>query len=318
MTRLIDLSYCRFLMSLAGRSLLDISDLSREELLFLLNQTKTYKKTQVSKDGVAFSRQSVALLFFEPSTRTRLSFETAAHRLGLSTINLEEPNSSAKKGETIFDTARNIDAMRPLAMVIRHSGSGIPGQVSRLVNVPVINAGDGFHAHPTQALLDAFTIYEAFNEFKGLRVVIIGDIAHSRVARSNIQALRMLGAQVSVCAPPTLLPPQVEKLGVGVSYDLDDCIHDADVVMCLRLQMERQNSFQVPTLTEFTKRFGLTLERLEKIKETALILHPGPINRGVEMMSVALRDPRCRVIQQVENGVLIRTVLLSEILGVAR
>jgi aspartate carbamoyltransferase catalytic subunit len=304
--------------TLLGRSLLDIPDLSRDEIISLLQKTKSLKEKSGSNlpQLNAVSGKSVALIFFEPSTRTRTSFEMAAFRLGLRVLNLAADTSSAKKGETIYDTALNIEALRPHAMVIRHSGSGIPMQISKLVKTPVINAGDGFHAHPTQALLDAFTIWENFGKFEGLNVTILGDIAHSRVARSNIHLLRKMGAHVTVCGPPTLIPPLAEELGVKVSFNIDECLPKTDVLMALRMQMERQNSFQVPSMKEYTTRYGINEERLGKLKSEALILHPGPVNRGVELMSVALRDSRARVIEQVQNGVLVRAVLLSEILGV--
>ena len=305
-------------MNLQGRSLIDISDLSREEVLFLLQKVKAFKENS-KKDfpQIQGATKSVALIFFEPSTRTRTSFEMAAFRLGLRVLNLDAGSSSAQKGETIFDTARNIEALCPHAMVIRHSGSGIPLQISKLVKIPVINAGDGFHAHPTQALLDAFTIQEKLGDLSGKNILIIGDIAHSRVARSNILLLRMLGAKIRVCGPPTLIPPLATELGVEVTDNLDKNLEWANVVMALRMQMERQMSFQVPSLKEYTTRFGITQERLAKIRSDAIILHPGPVNRGIELMSVALRDPRCQVIEQVQNGVLVRAVLLSEFLGVS-
>ena len=300
-------------MSLVRRSLIDTPDLSRDEIIFLFDETR---KLKGSTENRPLTHKSVALIFFEASTRTRTSFEMAAFRLGLRVLNLEATASSAQKGETIFDTARNIEALSPDAMVIRHSGSGIPAQISKLVKIPVINAGDGFHAHPTQALLDGFTIREKFGKIEGLKVLILGDIAHSRVARSNIHLLRMFGAKVTVCGPPTLIPPLATELGVEVKYNLDEVLHQMDVVMVLRMQMERQNSFQIPSLKEYTNRYGITAERLAKIKSDAVIMHPGPVNRGVEMMSVALRDPRCQVMDQVRNGVWLRTVLLREILGV--
>jgi len=240
----------------------------------------------------------------------------ASFRLGLRVLNLDAGSSSAQKGETIFDTARNVEALSPHGMVIRHSGSGIPLQISKLVKVPVINAGDGFHAHPTQALLDAFTIREKFGKVEGLKILIVGDMAHSRVARSNILLLRMLGAKIRVCGPPTLIPPLATELGIEVTDRLDENLGWADVVMALRMQMERQTSFQVPSLKEYTTRFGITQERLAMIKPESIILHPGPVNRGIELMSVALRDPRCQVMEQVRNGVLLRSTLLSEILGI--
>jgi aspartate carbamoyltransferase catalytic subunit len=306
-------------MDLKNRSLLDISDLAKDEVLFLLNETKKAKKSfnKTAAFVSPLSGKSVAMLFFEASTRTRTSFEMAAFRLGLRVLNLDATISSTQKGETIFDTARNINALSPHGMIIRHTGSGVPMQVSKLVKIPVINAGDGFHAHPTQALLDAFTISEEFGELKGLKVLIVGDIAHSRVARSNILLLRMFGARVTVCGPPTLIPPFASELGVEVRHNLDECVGEADVVMLLRMQLERQMSFQVPSLKEYTTRYGLTSERVLRVKEKAIIMHPGPVNRGIEITSSGLRDPRARVLDQVENGVLMRTVLLSKFLGVS-
>jgi aspartate carbamoyltransferase catalytic subunit len=304
-------------MDLKGRSLLDVSDLTKDEILFLLYETKTAKKRFNRESPTAqLNGKSIALLFFEASTRTRTSFEMAAFRLGFRVLNLDVSSSSSQKGETIFDTARNINALSPHALIIRHSGSGVPLQISKIVSLPIINAGDGFHAHPTQALLDAFTMYEEFGEFKGLKVLIIGDIAHSRVARSNIILLKMLGAHVTVCGPPTLIPPFASELGVKVSDRLDECVGKADVVMCLRMQMERQTSFQVPSIKEYTTRYGLTQERVSKIQDKAIIMHPGPVNRGIEITSGGLIDERSRVLNQVENGVLMRAVILSELLGI--
>ncbi len=305
-------------MSLLGRSILDVSDLSSQEVFFLFDQTKKLKASPPSSPQLENLSKSVALMFFEPSTRTRSSFEMAAFKLGLRVLNLSVSESSVTKGETVFDTAQNIEAMKPDAMVIRHGGSGIPLQISKLVKIPIINAGDGFHAHPTQGFLDAFTIWEKFGEFKGLQVLIIGDIAHSRVARSNIKLLQMLGAEIKVCGPPTLIPPLASELGVKVDYNLDDAIKNADVVMALRMQMERQSSFQVPSLKEYSTLYGLTAERLKSVKKEAIILHPGPVNRGVEVVSSVLRDPRSKVMEQVHNGLLIRAVLLSEVMGVKR
>lgn len=302
-------------MDFERRSLLDVSDLSKEEILFFISETARVKKTP-SQKFLPPSDKTVALLFFEPSTRTQKSFEMAAIKLGLRSLSFTTEGSSMKKGESVFDTARNISAMHPDVLVIRHGGSGIPWQISKMLDVPVINAGDGFHAHPTQALLDAFTIWETFQEFKGLNVLIVGDIAHSRVARSNIQALKKLGARVSVCGPPTLIPPMAEELGVKVYDNFDKCLPEMDVVMMLRIQVERQNSFQVPSMKEYTTRYGMTPDRLAKVKSTGIIMHPGPINRGVEIMSSVLRDGRCRVDQQVQNGVELRSVLLSKTLGI--
>ncbi len=304
--------------TLYGRSLLDISDFNREEISFLFQETKKLKNLKSTQPLAANLAKTVALMFFEPSTRTRSSFEMAAFRLGIRVLNFNSVESSTKKGETVFDTAQNIEALQPDAMVIRHGGSGIPLQISKLIKIPVINAGDGFHAHPTQALLDGFTIWEKFGEeLKGLQVLIVGDIAHSRVARSGIKCLKMFGAKVKVCGPPTLIPPFVTELGVEVDYNLDRCLPEADVVMGLRMQLERQTSFQVPSIKEYSQLYGITSERLELIKKTAIIMHPGPVNRGIEFASSVLRDPRSLVMQQVQNGAYIRQILLSQILGVS-
>lgn len=304
---------------LIGRSLLDISDFTRDEINFLFQKTKALKqKGVVSLSADQFSKnaaKSVALMFFEPSTRTRSSFEMAAFRLGLRVLNLSASDSSVKKGETVYDTAQNIEALKPDIMIVRHGGSGIPFQISKRIKIPVVNAGDGFHAHPTQALLDSFTILEKFSDLKGLRVLIVGDIAHSRVARSNIKCLKMFGANVKVCGPPTLIPPLVEKWGVESDHNLDSCLQEADVVMALRMQLERQSSFQVPSIKEFSYLYGLSSERLDKIKPSAVILHPGPVNRGVELTSSVFRDPRCLVMEQVNNGAFLRQALLDAILG---
>lgn len=311
--------YYVFLMSqtFLGKSVLDVSDLTRDEILFLLKETQKLKNSPQHTPSPQNAGKTLALMFFEPSTRTRSSFEMAAFKLGLRVLNFTAAESSVKKGETVFDTAQNIEALKPDAMVIRHSGSGIPLKVSRMLKIPIINAGDGFHAHPTQALLDAYTMWEKFGDFKNLSVLIVGDIAHSRVARSNIKCLKMLGAKVKVCGPPTLIPPFASELGVEVSYNLDSCLESANVVMALRMQTERQASFQVPSLKEFSSLYGITAERLKTIKKDAIILHPGPVNRGVELMSLVFRDPRSKVMEQVQNGAWLRATLLKEVMGVA-
>jgi aspartate carbamoyltransferase catalytic subunit len=306
-------------MNLVGRSVLDIPQLSRDEILFLLDNARKVKSAFKKGSGplAPLGVKSAALLFFEPSTRTRTSFEMACFRLGLRVLNLAPAESSQSKGETIFDTARNIEALSPDVMIIRHQGSGVPEQVAKIVKCPVINAGDGFHAHPTQALLDAFTIAEDFGgKFEGLRVLIVGDIAHSRVARSNIHCLRTLGARITVCGPRTLIPPFPEELGVEATDKLDQALPEHDVIMLLRMQIERQNSFQVPSLREYTTRFGIDEERMSKMKAKSILMHPGPVNRGTEVTSSVLRDPRSRVLTQVENGVAMRTTLLASVLGV--
>lgn len=257
--------------------------------------------------------KTVVNLFFESSTRTRTSFEVASRRLGAGILNFSSSSSSTRKGETLIDTARNIEAMRPDCIVVRHSSAGSPAVLARAVNVPIVNAGDGFHEHPTQGLLDAYTMEEKLGPLAGRRVVILGDIAHSRVARSNIHILRKLGASVAVCAPPTLLPPRVEKLGVDFAYRPEELLPDADVVMALRIQLERQNRMQIPTLAEYARVWGINRERARLLKPGAIIMHPGPINRGVELDPEVADGPRSVILDQVANGVLVRMAVLARV-----
>jgi aspartate carbamoyltransferase catalytic subunit len=221
--------------------------------------------------------------------------------------------SSTQKGETLIDTAKNIEAMRPHCLVVRHASAGSPAFLARSVAMPVVNAGDGFHEHPTQALLDAFTIEEKLGKIAGKRVVILGDIAHSRVARSNIYVLRKLGASVAVCAPPTLMPPHPERLGVEYALRPETLLPTADVVMALRIQLERQNRMQIPSLAEYSKFWGINGERLKLLKPGAIILHPGPVNRGVELDPEVADGPRSVILDQVYNGVLVRMAVLAAV-----
>lgn len=240
-----------------------------------------------------------------------MSFEVATRKLGGGALGFAASSSSTTKGETLIDTARNIEALKPHCLVVRHSCAGSPAFLERHVGVPIVNAGDGFHEHPTQALLDAFTIEEKLGDLKGKRVVIIGDIAHSRVARSNIIVLRKLGAQVAVCGPPTLLPPHPERLGVEYGYRPEPFLENADVVMALRIQLERQNKMQIPSLAEYAKVWGLNRERAKLLKKEAIILHPGPVNRGVELDTEVADGPRSVILDQVANGVLVRMAVLT-------
>ncbi len=257
--------------------------------------------------------KTVVNLFFENSTRTRTSFELATRKLGGGTLSIAAATSSLGKGETLIDTARNIEAMGAHCLVVRHSSAGSPQFLARSQRMPVINAGDGFHEHPTQGLLDAFTIEEKLGTLKGKRVVILGDIAHSRVARSNIHVLKALGASVAVCGPPTLIPPHPETFGVEHSLRPEPLLKGADVVMCLRIQLERQNKMQVPTIGEYTRFWGLSRERAQLLKPGAIILHPGPINRGVELDPEVADGPRSVILDQVFNGVLVRMAVLASI-----
>ena len=249
-------------------------------------------------------------LFFESSTRTRISFELAEKRLSADLVNFSMVGSSVAKGETLLDTARNIEAMRIDVVVVRHQSPGVPGFLAKRLDSVVINAGDGAHEHPTQALLDMLTLRQKFGDLKGLRVAIIGDIAHSRVAMSNVYGLKALGAEVMLCGPPTLMPRDVEALEVKVSNSVDEAIAWADALNVLRLQLERQKSGLLPTLREYHMTFGITLKRLEKAKKMPLILHPGPMNRGVEIESAVADSGASVILDQVTNGVAVRMAVL--------
>jgi aspartate carbamoyltransferase catalytic subunit len=252
----------------------------------------------------------VALLFFEDSTRTRMSFELAASRLSADTVFLSGKGSSASKGETTLDTVRNVEAMGVDAFVIRHSQSGAPHQLAGKINVPIINAGDGQHEHPTQALLDVFTIRQRLGTLEGVKVAIVGDIAHSRVARSNIIGLRKLGAEVVVVGPPTLVPSTITAMGCEISHSLDDILGEVDVINMLRIQFERFSSNLFPSLREYSSLFGMNADRLAQCRKNVLIMHPGPINRGVELTSEVADGPNSCILQQVTNGLAVRMAVL--------
>ena len=299
------------------KSILGTESLSREQITTILDCADHLG--QLQKAGKPFPHslldKTVILLFFEPSTRTRGSFELAAKRLKGDTLVLTKEMSSAEKGETLLDTAKNIEAMNPDILVLRHPSAGSPYLLSQRLNVPVINAGDGFHEHPTQALLDMMTIRQFKQDLNGLRVLILGDIAHSRVARSDIYALKTLGAKVSICGPPTLLPPKAEKMGVEVFYDLDEAVKDQDVVICLRIQFERLNPGQSPSRGEYSKFYGMTSRRLKLAKPDVLVMHPGPVNRGVELSPDVADGKHSVILNQVANGVLVRMALLHLLTG---
>lgn len=265
----------------------------------------------------ALRGKTVASMFFEDSTRTRTSFETAAKRLSADILNFSASSSSVNKGESLRDTVETIEAMGVHAIVVRHGSSGAPEQISRWASASVINGGDGWHAHPTQSLLDVYTIREEGRSFEGMHIAIVGDIAHSRVARSNIEAFRLLGAEVTLVAPPTLLPPAVEALGANVSNDLDAVLAETDVLYLLRMQHERMNQALVPSLGEYHRAFGLTPERARRLSDSALIMHPGPMNRGIEISPEVIDDPRVRVLNQVTNGVIVRMAVLYLVIGSA-
>jgi len=295
------------------KHLLGLEELSAEEIGLILDQAESFREISERpiKKVPALRGKTVVNLFFEPSTRTRTSFELAAKRLSADTISVAASSSSVLKGETLKDTARNIEAMKVDYIVMRHSCAGAPYVLTRSISPAVINAGDGFHEHPTQALLDMFTIRRKLGKIKGLNVTIIGDIAHSRVARSNIWGLTKLGAKVTVCGPKTLMPASIKKMGVEVSYDLFDAIKDADVLNVLRIQLERQQKGLFPSIREYVMRFGITGDVLKKhAKKDVLIMHPGPINRGIELSNDVADAPFSVILDQVTNGVAIRMAVL--------
>ncbi|MBF0522197.1 MAG: aspartate carbamoyltransferase catalytic subunit [Candidatus Omnitrophica bacterium] len=297
--------------------LLDLQNLSKEEIELILQTAKSFKEvsSREVKKVPALRGKTVVLLFFENSTRTRTSFELAAKRLSADTINISVSSSSVSKGETMLDTAKNIEAMNVDAIVVRHGSSGVPKILAENLNACVINAGDGCRAHPTQALLDIFTIKEKLGKIEGLQVGIVGDILHSRVARSNIWGLTKLGAKVTVCGPSTLMPVDVEKLGVKVSYDVDDVIKESDVLILLRVQKERQQENYLPSIREYAKKFGVNKDRLKPAKKNILIMHPGPTNRGVELSAEVADGEYSVILDQVTNGVAVRMAVLYLLLG---
>ena len=304
-------------MAYRHKDLLGLKDLTREEINYFLEQAKAYKEifSRPLKQVPVLKGKSLMSLFFEPSTRTKSSFDQASRMLSCAISNLTTEASSTKKGETLIDTAKNLEVLGVSAFVIRHSMGGAPHLVARNVKIPVINAGDGFNEHPTQGLLDVFSMVDAKGDIAGKHVAIVGDIAHSRVARSNIWALTKLGAKVTVVAPPTLIPKGVEAMGVNVSYDLDEIIPQVDFINVLRMQLERQKGNLFPSQREYFKLFGITSKRLEKAKADMLVLHPGPINRGVEIASDVVDGSRNLILQQVTNGVAVRMAVLVALLS---
>ncbi|GGC08050.1 aspartate carbamoyltransferase [Novosphingobium endophyticum] len=303
------------------RGLVGIAGLAPHEIMFLLDEAQQWVELNrhAQKRRELLSGLTIINAFFENSTRTLLSFEIAGKRLGADVVNMAVATSSVKKGETLIDTAMTLNAMRADAIAIRHGSSGAVQLIADKVDCPVINAGDGQHEHPTQALLDALTIRQAKRAFNGLRVTICGDILHSRVARSNILCLTSLGADVRVCAPPALMPAEIERMNVRVFHDFDAALQGADVVMMLRLQMERMQGQFIPSPREYRHLYGLSLERLAKAEPDALVMHPGPMNRGVEIESdVADLAGRSQITTQVEMGVAIRMACLDVLTRKAR
>jgi len=303
--------------SLRSKDLLGISELTPEEITLILDtaDVMTEIASRPIKKVPALRGKTVVNLFFEPSTRTRTSFEIAEKRLSADTLNIAIATSSVVKGETLADTALNLEAMRPDMIVLRHSSSGACHLLSRICKSAIVNAGDGMHEHPTQALLDAFTIRERKRQLKGLKVAIIGDLLHSRVLRSNILLLTKMGADVWVCGPPTLMPADIRRFGVTATSSVDAAVKDADVIMLLRIQLERMEGAFFPSLREYFNVFGMTEKRLKLAKPDVLIMHPGPMNRGVEIASEVADGPYSVILDQVHNGVAVRMAVLYLLAG---
>ncbi len=302
---------------LKNKDLLDIESLSVEEIALVLDTATSFKEigTRAIKKVPTLRGRTVVNLFYEPSTRTRVSFEIAAKRLSADAINVGVAGSSASKGETLLDTVRNLQAMAPDVIVMRHPASGAPYFVARRLEAAVVNAGDGMHEHPTQALLDAFTIRERKGTLEGLKIAIVGDLLHSRVFRSNVRLLTRMGSQVTVAGPPTLVPPQVDRLGAAVAPSVEDALEGSDVVMMLRVQKERMQGAYFPSVREYFRVFALTRARIERAKPEVIILHPGPINRGLEIESAVADGPYSLILEQVTNGVAVRMAVLYLLTG---
>jgi aspartate carbamoyltransferase catalytic subunit len=304
-------------MQFRKKDLLGIKQLEPEEIEVILETAETFKEisTRTIKKVPTLRGRTVVHLFYEPSTRTRTSFEIAAKRLSADTFNISASTSSIVKGETLLDTAKNLEAMNPDVIVLRHSAAGAPHMLAKRVEASVVNAGDGMHEHPTQALLDLLTIRDNKGTISGQTVAIIGDVAHSRVARSNIWGLTKMGARVLVAGPYTMIPKDLHKLGVEVYKHPEDVIPEADVIMMLRIQLERQGKMLLPSLREYSRVFGLNEEKLVKAKSDVLIMHPGPINRGVEISPSIADGPYSVILDQVTNGVAVRMALLYLLIG---
>ncbi len=299
------------------RHILGIEQLSCEDIAYILSTADSFKEISARpiKKVPTLRGHTIINLFFEPSTRTRLSFEIAAKRMSADTFNITASTSSTTKGETLIDTAKNISAMHPDIIIIRHSSSGAPHLLSRHVNAAVINAGDGAHEHPSQGLLDLLTVKEHRGTLSGLKIAIIGDIAHSRVAHSDIVGFTKMGSEVYVYGPSTLIPKGIEQLGAIVCTSLEQAVRDADVVMTLRIQKERQNDPLLPSLREYSRQFGISGSVLALARPKALVMHPGPVNRGVELNPDVADGPQSVILDQVTNGVAVRMALLYLVMG---
>jgi aspartate carbamoyltransferase catalytic subunit len=304
-------------MLLSTKNILSTKELTKQDIQQILDTADSFKEisTRSIKKVPTLRGKTIINLFFEPSTRTRTSFEIAGKRLSADVINISGSTSSTVKGENIIDTARNLEAMTPDILVVRHQCSGVPALLSQFVDSPIINAGDGAHEHPSQALLDLLTIRSHRGNLEGLKVAIVGDITHSRVARSNIKAMQTMGMKVRVVGPPPLIPVGLESLGIEVSHNLTTAIEDVDVVMILRIQLERQNQGLLSSLREYSNYFCLTAKALAKARDDILIIHPGPVNRGIEIALDVMESPRSLILNQVTNGVAIRMALFYLLLG---
>ncbi len=304
-------------MTLRHKDLLGIETLNAEEIELFLTTAASFKEvgTRTIKKVPTLRGRTIINLFYEPSTRTRVSFEIAAKRLSADSINVSVSGSSVTKGETLVDTVRNLQAMAPDVIVMRHHASGAPHIVANEVEAAVVNAGDGMHEHPTQALLDAFTILEAKQKLSELKVVIVGDLLHSRVFRSNLQLLTKMGSHVVVSGPPTLIPPHIQELGAEVAPTMEQALVDADVVMMLRVQKERMTGAFFPSVREYFRLYALTPARLERAKPDVILMHPGPLNRGLEIDSAVADGPYSLILEQVTNGVAVRMAVLYLLAG---
>ncbi|MGD9251054.1 MAG: aspartate carbamoyltransferase catalytic subunit [Desulfobacterales bacterium] len=304
-------------MGIEQRHILDMASLSTADIRTILDTAVRMK--EISRRSIkkvpTLRGKTVVQFFYEPSTRTKSSFDIAAKRLSADSLSFSKATSSVVKGESLLDTVQNIEAMQPDVIIIRHPSAGAPHFLTRHCKACVINAGDGMHAHPTQALLDLMTVREKIGHLKGLNILIVGDIAHSRVARSNIIGFQKMGARVTVCGPPTMMPLGIEQLGAKVAPSLDEAIGGADIIMMLRIQKERQNRFLMSDEREYATVFGLNLERLRGVSPDVLIMHPGPMNRGVEIDPEVADGPYSVILDQVTNGVAVRMALLYLVLG---
>jgi aspartate carbamoyltransferase catalytic subunit len=305
---------------LNSKDLLGIKELSKEEIYLFLDTAAGFKDVigRDIKKVPALRGKTTVNLFFEPSTRTRTSFELAAKRLSTDVINFSVPTSSVVKGESLIDTALTVQALGADFIIIRHSSSGVPHLLGTKMKASIINAGDGTNEHPTQALLDAFTIKEKKGTIEGLEIAVVGDIAHSRVAKSNIYCLTKLGGKVRLIGPPTLIPKEIEDLGVGIFHNMEDGVRGVDVLMMLRIQMERQNKCFFPSTEEYSKNWCLTTDRLSLAKEDAIVMHPGPMNRGIEIVSEIADGPKSVILEQVTNGIAVRMAVMYLLAGVRR